>query len=308
MVTLNNLIKRNVKLFFKDKGMLFTSLITPLILLVLYITFLGNVYKSSFTTNIPEFIKIEDSLINGLVGGQLVSSLLSVSCITVAFCSNFLMVQDKVSGVKKDLDITPVKKSTLALSYYVSTFISTFIICIIAMLGGFIYLACIGWYLSFGDILFIILDIFLLVLFGTALSSIINYFLTSQGQISAVGTIVSACYGFICGAYMPISQFSPLLQKILSFLPGTYGTSLFRNHCINGVFREMSNNYYPSELINGFRDTVDCNVYFFGNKVDVLPMYLYILLIDIILVGIYILLNFLNNKNKKNIFIAKIYK
>lgn len=301
MVTLNNLIKRNVKLFFKDKGMLFTSLITPLILLVLYITFLGNVYKSSFTTNIPEFIKIEDSLINGLVGGQLVSSLLSVSCITVAFCSNFLMVQDKVSGVKKDLDITPVKKSTLALSYYISTFISTFVICIIAMLGGFIYLACIGWYLSFGDILFIILDIFLLVLFGTALSSIINYFLTSQGQISAVGTIVSACYGFICGAYMPISQFSPFLQKALSFLPGTYGTSLFRNHCINGVFREMSNNYYPSELINGFRDTVDCNVYFFGNKVDVLPMYLYILLIDIILVGIYILLNFLNNKNKKHI-------
>lgn len=308
MVTLNNLIKRNVKLFFKDKGMLFTSLITPLILLVLYITFLGNVYKSSFTTNIPEFIKIEDSLINGLVGGQLVSSLLSVSCITVAFCSNFLMVQDKVSGVKKDLDITPVKKSTLALSYYISTFISTFVICIIAMLGGFIYLACIGWYLSFGDILFIILDIFLLVLFGTALSSIINYFLTSQGQISAVGTIVSACYGFICGAYMPISQFSPLLQKILSFLPGTYGTSLFRNHCINGVFREMSNNYYSSELIKGFRDTVDCNVYFFGNKVEILPMYLYILLIDIILVGIYVLLNFLNNKNKKNILIAKIYK
>lgn len=299
MVTLNNLIKRNVKLFFKDKGMLFTSLVTPLILLVLYVTFLGNVYKSSFTSNIPEFIKIENSLVNGLVGGQLVSSLLSVSCITVAFCSNFLMVQDKVSGVKKDLDITPVKKSTLALSYYISTFVSTFIICIIAMIGGFIYLACIGWYLSFGDILFIILDIFLLVLFGTALSSIINYFLTSQGQISAVGTIVSACYGFICGAYMPISQFSPLLQKILSFLPGTYGTSLFRNHCINGVFREMSNNYYPSELINGFRDTVDCNVYFFGNKVDVLPMYLYILLIDIILVGIYVLLNFLNNKNKK---------
>ena len=61
----------------------------------------------------------------------------------------------------------------------------------------------------------------------------------------------------------------------------------------------MSNNYYPSELINGFKDTVDCNVYFFGNKVEILPIYWYILLIDITLVGIYILLNFLNNKNKK---------
>ena len=30
------LIKRNIKLFFKDKGMFFTSLITPAILLVLY--------------------------------------------------------------------------------------------------------------------------------------------------------------------------------------------------------------------------------------------------------------------------------
>lgn len=298
MSTLNNLIKRNVKLFFKDKGMLFTSLVTPLILLVLYVTFLGNVYRSSFTANVPEFIQIDDSLINGLVGGQLVSSLLSVSCITVAFCSNFLMVQDKVSGVKKDMDITPVRKSVLALSYYISTFISTFIICLIAMGGGFIYLACTGWYLSLGDVLLVILDTFLLVLFGTALSSIVNYFLTSQGQISAVGTIVSACYGFICGAYMPISQFSSFLQKLLSFLPGTYGTSLFRNHCINGVFREMSASNYPSELINGFKDTVDCNVYFFENRVSIPSMYIYILVADIVLIGVYIFLNYFKNKKK----------
>lgn len=298
MSTLNNLIKRNVKLFFKDKGMLFTSLVTPLILLVLYVTFLGNVYRSSFTANVPEFIQIDDSLINGLVGGQLVSSLLSVSCITVAFCSNFLMVQDKVSGVKKDMDITPVRKSVLALSYYTSTFISTFIICLIAMGGGFIYLACTGWYLSLGDVLLVILDTFLLVLFGTALSSIVNYFLTSQGQISAVGTIVSACYGFICGAYMPISQFSSFLQKLLSFLPGTYGTSLFRNHCINGVFREMSASNYPSELINGFKDTVDCNVYFFEHRVSIPSMYIYILVADIVLIGVYIFLNYFKNKKK----------
>ena len=48
MNSLSFLIKRNIKLFFKDKGVFFTSLITPLILLVLYVTFLGNVYKDSF--------------------------------------------------------------------------------------------------------------------------------------------------------------------------------------------------------------------------------------------------------------------
>jgi hypothetical protein len=53
MKTMNALIRRNIKLFFKDKAMFFTSLITPLILLVLYTTFLSNVYKDSFMAAIP---------------------------------------------------------------------------------------------------------------------------------------------------------------------------------------------------------------------------------------------------------------
>ena len=43
MKELKALIKRDTKLFFKDKGMFFTSLITPVILLVLYATFLANI-------------------------------------------------------------------------------------------------------------------------------------------------------------------------------------------------------------------------------------------------------------------------
>ena len=44
---LKAMVLRNIKLYFKDKGMFFTSLITPAILLVLYATFLGNVYIQS---------------------------------------------------------------------------------------------------------------------------------------------------------------------------------------------------------------------------------------------------------------------
>ena len=38
MSKLMNLVQRNTKVFFKDKGMFFTSLITPLILLLLFVT------------------------------------------------------------------------------------------------------------------------------------------------------------------------------------------------------------------------------------------------------------------------------
>lgn len=294
-----SLIKRNTKLFFKDKGMFFTSLITPLILLVLYATFLFNVYRDSFMSAVPEGFYVDEKLVNGIVGGQLISSLLAVSCVTVSFCANMLMVQDKVTGVIHDITITPVKRSTMALGYYVATLISTLMIGYIALAGGLVYLAVIGWYLSAADVALAVLDVFLLVMFGTALSSIINCSLSSQGQISAVGTVVSSCYGFVCGAYMPISQFGDALQKILMFLPGTYGTSLVRNHMMQGTFKEMLAQNYPAEVVEAIKDSVDCNLYFFDNKVSDGAMYAVLGGSVVLFVTAYVLINMLSKKKAK---------
>lgn len=277
--------------------MFFTSLITPAILLVLYSTFLGNVYRDSFTSGLPEFIQLPEKLINGLVGGQLISSLLAVSCVTVAFCSNFLMVQDKANDTIKDLRISPVKSSTLSLSYYAATLISTLLICLLSTGVGLAYLASIGWYLSVADVFLLILDVFLLVMFGTALSSIINYFLSSQGQISAVGTIISAGYGFICGAYMPISSFSDGLQKVLSFLPGTYGTALVRRHAMQGALKEMGEFGVSAEMITSLEDALDCNLYFFSEQVTPPVMYLILGCSITILLAVYISLNMIKKKS-----------
>jgi len=290
------LIKRNSKLFFKDKGMFFTSLITPAILLVLYATFLSNVYRDSFTANLPEGIKLAEDLIEGLVGSQLVSSLLAVSCVTVAFCSNFLMVQDKANGSIKDLRISPVKPWALSLGYYIATLVSTLIICLLAAAICLGYVAIVGWYMRASDVVFLFLDILLLVLFGTALSSVINFFLSTQGQISAVGSIVSAGYGFICGAYMPISSFSDGLQKVIAFLPGTYGTCLIRNHAMQGVLAEMENEGIPSQVVESLKDALDCNLYFFGEQVSISAMYAILGGTVAVLIGVYVLLNTLKKR------------
>ncbi len=292
------LIKRNVKLFFKDKGMFFTALITPGILLMLYATFLGNVYKESFLAALPQGLTMSEKLTNGCISAQLTSSILAVSCITVAFCSNLLMVQDKVNGSIRDLTMTPVRKSTLSLGYYFASLFSTLIICIVAMVLCLGYMGLMGFYMSWADILLLLLDVFLLVMFGTALSSIIHFFLSTQGQISAVGSIVSACYGFICGAYMPLSQFSPALQKIVSFLPGTYGTSLVRNHAMGGVFREMERVGFPKDVVSSMKDTVDFNLYFFGDKVSVGVMYAILGSTVLLLIAGYVLLNKVDRKKK----------
>lgn len=298
MKALLSLVNRNRKVFFNDWGMFFSSIITPLILLILYTTFLGNVYKNSFTSNLPEGFEISEKIINGCVGAQLFSSLLAVSCVTVACCVNLTMVQDKVTGSRKDLTISPIKPSTLALGYYISSVVNTLIIGLIATAACLIYIGKIGWFMTFGDVIKVLIDVFLLSLFGTAISSIINCGLSTQGQMSAVGTIISCGYGFICGAYMPISQFGTGLQKILSYMPSTFGTSLLRNHAMRGVFEEMGNQGIPNEVIEGIKDSIDCNIYVNGSQVATSTM-LYVLLGTIAaLIAIYVLINYISARKR----------
>lgn len=300
MTGLGALIRRNTKLYFKDKGMFFTSLITPMILLVLYSTFLGNVYEDSFRSALEAAgASVSDKLIWGCVGGQLVSSLLAVSCVTVAFCSNLLMVQDKTSGSRQDLTIAPISQSTLSLSYYLSTLCSTLLISLAATAVCLGYLAMVGWFLTAADVAALVLDVVLLVMFGTALSSCVIFPLSTNGQASAVGTIISAGYGFVCGAYMPISSFSEGLQKVISFLPGSYGTSLLRNHALRGVFQEMATQGFPAEVVEAIRDSVDCNLYFFDHRVELGGMYTVLITSIVVLIGLFIVMTLLSQRKRR---------
>ena len=227
MRTVLALMNRNRKLFFKDKGMLFTSMITPVILIVLYATFLAKVFRDSFTAAIPDVITISDKLINGTVAAQLTASLMAVSCITVTFCVNLTMVQDKANGTRKDFDVSPVSSGKIYLGYFLSTVANSLMVNGLAFVLCLGYLLKMGWYMNAADVLWVLFDMILLVLFGSTLSSIISFPLTTQGQLSAVGTIVSAGYGFLCGAYMPISNFG-LLGFLFPFIIG-FGIAFILN-------------------------------------------------------------------------------
>ncbi|MCM1306141.1 MAG: ABC transporter permease [Bacteroides sp.] len=293
MKMLFNMTARNMKVFFKDKGLFFVSMITPAILLILYSTFLAGVYRDNMPEGLPS------KLVDGLVSGQVVSSMLAVICVTVSFCSNMVMVQDKISGANKDFAITPVKKPMLALSYFLGTLLVTMLICIAAMVFCFIYMGATAWYMTAGDVFLLILDVFLLTLFGTALSSVINCFINTQGQSSAVGTIVSAGYGFFCGAYMPIASLGDGMQKFVSLLPGTYGTSLVRNHAMGSAIEAVKDLGAPNEVVEGIKNSVDCNLNFFGAQVSEAATYLVLVLSTAVLIGAYVLINFLMSKRKK---------
>ena len=298
MKTLFALINRNRKLFFRDKGMLFSSLITPIILIVLYGTFLANVYKQSFESSLPEFLDVSGKLINGTVASQLAAALLAVSCVTVTFCVNLTMIQDRANGSRKDFNVAPVKKPVIYLGYFFSTVLNSLMVNLLALVICLAYIKTMGWYMSAGDMVLLVIDIVVLILFGTVLSSIVCYPLKTQGQMSAVGTIVSAGYGFICGAYMPISNFSKGLQKGMSYLPSTYGTSMLKNHMLRGVFEEMEAKGFPDEVVTGIADSLDCNPLFRGHVVTTTEMLVVMIGAVLVLGVVYLMMTAVPEKNQ----------
>ncbi len=299
-----SLISRNTKCYFRNKFTFFTSLITPLILFVLFATFLKNIYIESFESIAAEFeITIGKRALNGVTGAWLMSSILSVSSVTVAFCSNIIMVEDKMNASINDINVSPIKRTTVAVSYFISNFFVTFIVIVTIMLIGHIYLACVGWYIPVSDFFMILVDCICGILFGTLLAGIVESFISSQGGISAVSTLVSSMYGFICGAYMPFSQFSEGLRNFLGLLPGTYGVGIMRNHYMNGYIDEIvkgaTDPTVADNLSKGLKDGFDANLYVFGNRIPLGAMYGILLGSCAVLLAVYIVIIILRNKNKK---------
>lgn len=285
---------RNIKLYFKDKMTFLVSLITPLILLVLFIAFLKSTYEDSILSIIQGF-DLDQSLIDAVTGGWLFSSVLATSCITIAFCSG-MMVIDKINRANIDFMVSPVKKSTLQLSYVLANLFSTFIITFVLLIVGLIYLACVGFYITFVDILLIVFGIIITSLFGTILANIIWTFTHSQGVVSGVCTLVSALYGFICGAYMPISAMGQGMQYFVSLLPGTYATVLFRQGFLNSVLNRMRETL-PQGMINGIASGFDVKMSFFGHDVSTLALILVISISTIVLLGVFLFINKFKKKN-----------
>ena len=286
-----NLTARNVKVFFSDKSMFFASLITPMILLILYVTFLGRVFHNSLDQDALG-VALPDSVINAVVNGQILACLLAVCSVTVAFSSNLLMVNDKITGSAKDIDVSPVKSHTKSLAYFAATFISTIIINLVALVLCLIYIRTQNcWYYELKDVLLLFGDVVLLSFFGTALASVVNFGLKTQGQLSAVANIVSAGYGFICGAYMPISNFSALLRDSIMFLPSTYFMSLIKNHALTAPFQEMAKTEIPAQAIDAVKTALDYKISFFSHEVSLNTMYLIAISSIIVLIVIFVLQN-----------------
>ena len=285
------LVSRNIKCYFKDKFLFFVSLITPMILLVLFVTFLRSVYIESFKSIFEGFgFTAGDEVIEGLAGSWLLSSIMAVCSVTVAICSNAVMISDKVDGAINDLSVSPVKGTTVTLSYFVANFIITLTVMLAVLIVGFVYLAIVGWYIPVGDVFLILVDVICCVLFGALLAGVVESFISSQGGLSAISTLVSSMYGFLCGAYMPLSQFADGMRNVICSLPCTYSVGILRKHFMGGYVTKLGELGLPAEGQKALLDGFDGNLYVGSTEIPLWAMYVILLSTCAVLLVAYILI------------------
>ncbi len=233
-----SLVERNVKIFLKDKMGVFFSLLAPLIILGLYVLFLGDVQMQSLKSAF-EGLQIDEKLLKNFVDNWMLAGVISVSCVTVSFSAQEIVVKDREKGVLADMLCAPAKRYLLTVGYYISNVIITLTICMIVLLIAFVYMAISGWTLSAGDVFMSIGLLIMSVISSSAIISLICKAVKTSAQHGALVGIISAAIGFLIGAYMPISIFPKAIQYITLFIPATYSAGLYRELFMRGALENI---------------------------------------------------------------------
>lgn len=261
--------RRNLLIYFKDKLAIFFSLLTSIIVFVLYLLFLKGTFVDAMKSTMRGLESIVNSSdIDMFVNGILLSGILGSAMITVPYTCLQTIVKDREAGVDSDICATPLKRWKIILSYFVSSAICSFIMTSLILTVGLVVLSFMG------DIrlgITSLLESYGLMLLGsvssTALFMLILLFFKSSSTSTAFFGILSAAAGFVIGAYIPLSQFSDGVRSFCNIFPASHITSLIRNTLLSGVTEQIDSSIGGLDngaFISSVKETFSFHAHAFG--------------------------------------------
>lgn len=212
--------KRNLKLYFRDKTSVFFSLLAVLIIIGLYILFLGDVW----TENLAEFPNAREFVDNWVMAG-----ILAVTSVTTTMAILSNMVRDKETNISKDFYISPIKKGELIGGYLISAMVVGIIMSILSFFIAEVYIISSG-----GRLLSVInaLKVLGLIILTTFMNTSMMYFLVSFFQttnsFATASSLIGTLIGFITGIYLPVGMYPEGVQWIIKIFPTSHAVLLFR--------------------------------------------------------------------------------
>ena len=277
-----NFAKRNLKVYFRDRSSVFFSLLAVLIVLGLYVLFLGDQLISSVGKTVSGADKLMDSWI--------MAGILAVIPVSTTLGSFGAIVNDKSKKIFKDFRCSPVKTSSLAGGYILSSFTVGLIMSVVALVIIEIYFGCKGYGLLSGLQLLQILGTMLIsVLVSSAMMYLIVSLFSSQNAFATASTIIGTLIGFVTGIYLPIGSTEKAVQYVIEFFPVSHAASVFRKILMADPMAESFKNA-PDSIRTDFMLEMGVEFRAFDHTFTTLESVIYILAAAVIFYVIGILI------------------
>ena len=280
------LIKRNLLLFFKDWQSILFSLLTSIIVLVLYLLFLKGTFVRAMQSAMEQYpglaSMVSEKDIDMFANLLLLTGILGSAMISVPFSCITTLVRDRANKVDYDILTTPMKRGQIIFAYFMSAVLSS------TLLTGFILaIGLVGISLQEDTHLngIQLVKAFIVVALGSisasAIFMIIVLFFKTVSACEAFFGILSAASGFVIGAYIPISQFSNGVQTVCNLFPASQITIMLRNILLNGLLEHINTSLagtdqgmfvlslkeyfsFQAKLFNGYLDMTKMLEYILG--------------------------------------------
>ena len=238
-------IKRNVLLFFKDWQSILFSLLTSIIVLVLYLLFLKGTFVSAIQSAMEQYPGLASMVpqkdIDMFANLFLLSGILGSAMISVPFSCITVLVKDRVNKVDYDILATPMKREQIIFAYFVSAVLTSILLNSIILAVGLIGIRMQGnMYLNVSQVVKAFSVVALGSISASAIFMIVVLFFKTVSACEAFFGILSAASGFVIGAYIPISQFSNGVQTVCNLFPASQITIMLRNILLNGLLEHIN--------------------------------------------------------------------
>ena len=219
------LIKRNLKLFFRDKANVFFSMLSVLIVLLLFIVFLADIMVNDINRALPH-ASFED--VRLAVVGLVLAGTIAVATVSSTLGGTARVVYDRADAAK-DFFVSPISRTKLMFSYVISSGIIGFIMSGLSLVVTIIYLALIGGNLpSITNLILLLLTLFLGILSANSMMFLMTCFVKSENAHGSLGTIIGTLIGFLTGVYLPIGQLPDGIAWVVRLFPTSHTASMFR--------------------------------------------------------------------------------
>lgn len=217
-----SLCKRHLLVYFRDKWAVFFSFLSVIIILGLFVLFMGQMQENSLADFSQEHVDY-------LVYSWILSGVLMVGTVTIPLGFMGNMVNDTENKVIHDFYVSPLKRSKVVLSYLLAAFIATLILSTANMLVGFLVLYLVtGEMMSVLNVFKVIGVMIILTGFFSSLFYYLCTFVKTANAHSTLSTLIGTMIGFLAGLYVPIGSFSSTIRNSLTALPTMQGAGLMR--------------------------------------------------------------------------------